>query len=100
MIMEDILATAANYGSIGTGLVLLYLLIERLFVKGYLRFGKKPRPEDIPKWATELMQYFNHETTETLKDIADGQQQMCRKMDTMISKQEEMLKYGVPKREK
>lgn len=95
--MEEIISQAANLGSIGTMIVLLFMMIERWISKGYLRLGKKGEKKDLtPPWALKLTQYFNHETTGSLEKLIDGQNEMCKKMDRMISKQEEMLKYGVP----
>jgi hypothetical protein len=48
------------------------------------------------KMMQELSQHFNHETTHLLSDILQETRESNRKLDTVINKQEEMMKYGVP----
>lgn len=105
--MEHIFSTAGNLGSIGTLILLLFLLAERLIEKGYLNIGKKEaagvpgkneKPEEVPAWAAKLMGYFNHDTTAALDKIVAGQDNISKQLDQVINKQEEMLKYGVKTR--
>lgn len=48
----------------------------------------------------QLQFHFNHETTDLLKEIRDGQRDCGKKLDLLLVKQDEMIRYGVPVRHK
>lgn len=89
-------------------LILLGLLFakEQLIDWFYKYFGsgdgesKKKKKggltEQEPQWAHNLAHYFNHETTDALKDIASGLNDLSDNQKEMINNQKEMMKYGVP----
>ena len=43
-----------------------------------------------------LKAHYNDETTEILKEIRDGQKECSKTAHAILTRQEEMMKYGVP----
>ena len=116
MEIAELIQIGGNIGSFGWIVIVLFFLYD----KGIIRFGKNgngfaptngdkisSNGEKIPGWAQQLIQYYNHNATERddkivekLDEVLRAQQehnQLERENNTKIN---EMLRYGVPCREK
>ena len=54
---------------------------------------KEEKKEEMPSWAAQLMDYYNHSTTDKLNEIHDEVKEANRTL-------EEMKTYGISLREK